>query len=446
MQSPVVRASLLAAPLLVMAGGVACAQCTGDASQVAAADAGADAGSVDARIDAQRTDTNGVFEPPDAGAGWRWYSAVGPSCTGYAVPEVPEAVMPPLLWTSCAFSPYVQPSSKCEEWDRSRWRLSTGYYLTSLEVSGDGETFRLPIIHQSDKELYEASLYVYSRSSLKPLAGFRFQRYGGAAGGQHDACLLDPIVRGMGAPFVFTYNPGFATISGSLAEIMASPTRRSFSPDYTPHPDLASDISASDSTLAVNTYGGVVRVRRSDMTWVRATNSLSLSVPLVVDDDVIVRDQTLGWYRMSRVEPNGDTVVVRQQMDRNIVGAVQSGAYLYWMEEFGAASATTSQPKLEVWRTLYTRDVAAFNAGAERLGSLDGDFGFGASLVYDGVFATGNSTQAVVLRLSDRKVKTFNTGTNIQANPFHVDQTSLWVRIVGPNLGDAHYGRVAIDW
>ena len=262
---------------------------------------------------------------------------------------------------------------------------------------------------------------------------------------------MKAVVAGRAAPFLHAPYPTFAaSVSGSIDQLMTATSYDRLVPELLPYPNAANSISASDSTEAFLPAFGqrVIRVNRSDMTWVRA-NASDLNHPLVVKDDVFARDHRNPWYRLSRVEPNGDVTVVRDVPSHHILGLADDGTSLYWLELSGTADSTQAQPHMELWRSTYTRDIAAFNANAEQIVALDGSFNFGLSdsLIYDGVFATGAVRQAFLVRLSDKKAKILPAASNMEIEPFYVDQNELWLKyIVDGRPVDSHYAKVGIAW
>ncbi len=237
----------------------------------------------------------------------------------------------------------------------------------------------------------------------------------------------------------------FAVLDGPLSAWGKASQFPRLAPAYTPLPDLAKFQTSSATTIAFETLGRVVRVKRSDLSWARASTGKA-TVPFVVHDDVFVRDSTPSWYRLSRVEADGEVVVVRDKPLHHVFGLTYDGSSLYWIELSGGVSPTVSQTHFELWRASYTRDIAALNSSAELVVALDGTFNYGYSMVHDGVFATSIANQALVIRLSDKRVRMLPAAADVSSGAFYVDRNDLWVSYETTKPVAAHYAKVTIDW
>jgi hypothetical protein len=391
----------------------------------------------------QDASTDAVYGTPDVPPGWRWFSAFGPSCPSYMVPIDPVAQMPKLTWQSCATLPFPAIST-CNEWDTSTWHNPAVSLGGFAHASSDGRILSIAhVVDDASTELYDGQQIVYDRASLAPLAAFRWR---GAPATIFSNCQMRIEVGGFGAPTLFTSHTRFGFVSGTPGQLMNSTAFPQFVPSYTPVKDISQDVNGSDTTLAFTSFAGIVRVKRSDMSWVRAARYLTL--PLVVADDVFAIETLQDWTRITRVEANGDVTLIRDVPQRHLHGYASDGVYLYWMEQYGAADPMGFQPHLELWRSKIVRDVALFNANAERIVSLDGQFLYSAfSMAHDGVFMTSNAESTLLVRTSDKRVKTLTTAANVvEARAYYVDQNELWLQSRIAIFADIHYQKISIDW
>ena len=237
-----------------------------------------------------------------------------------------------------------------------------------------------------------------------------------------------------------------ASVSGTLSEIANATSYQVLTPKFPIYPNAANSLSASKTTEAfVPVHGPATRVNRQTHTWVTAKNP-TLSYTLVIEDDVFARDYGPTYNRMVRIETDGAVTTVRTKPNTHVHGVSYDGAYVYWLELSGGVDPLGAQSHLEVWRTAYTRDVMAFNTNAEMLASLDGSFEQGGSFVYDGVFVASTIYEAIVVRVSDKKVKRLVAAPTIQFQPFYVDQKEIWMRYEVAKPADVHFAKVALDW
>lgn len=432
---------------------LACARCASSEPQTPLPDAGAEA-SVIADASAEVSKADAPFVPPDAGEGWKWFAAFGPSCTKYSVPIDPKKVVPALPWKPCsAVAPFASGASGCVEWDWASLTKPDTASQGSARVSGDGKYLKVTRLREASLSVYDEEEDVYERATLTPVAAWRFRNPGGGKGDQYDACLVTPSLSGRTAPYLHAPMPIFAaSIRGDMQQLMNATSYDRPLPDIPPYPNAANSLSASDSTEAfIPAFGDrVIRIKRSDMTWVRAASG-NLRKPVVVEEDVFTRDETKGWYRLTRVESDGAVTVVREIGNHHITGVAYDGSYVYWLDLSGGPSPAIGElhTHMELWRTPYTRDVTAFNANAERIVMLDGSFLFGLAdpLVYDGVYAITSVNEVFVVRISDKNAKILPAlGTN-ELIPFYVDQNELWLKyLVSGKPADAHYAKVGIVW
>ncbi|MFO0662436.1 MAG: hypothetical protein U0174_00705 [Polyangiaceae bacterium] len=432
---------------------LACARCASSDPQTPLPDAGAEASVIaDASPEVRKTDA--PFEPPDAGEGWKWFAAFEPSCTKYSVPIDPQRELPPLEWVPCEGTPpFASGTSGCVEWDWTKLGVAKRNDLAVASVSGDGKFLRIARLRAAPAPMFDEEADLYDRMTGAPLAAWRFRNPQGGQSGQYNDCFVNPVVATRGAPYLHVPTPKFASsIRGDVQQLMNATSYDRPVPDILPYPDVANSLSASEKTEAfIPAFGGrLIRIKRSDMTWVRAASS-NLRKPLVIEDDVFARDQTVGWYRLARVEADGAVTQVRAVPSHHLTSLAYDGSYVYWLDVSGGPSPEAGQPQthMELWRTPYTRDVTAFNANAERLVMLDGSFlhGQNEALVYDGVYATGAVQNVFVVRISDKNAKILPAlGTN-ELIPFYVDQNELWLKyLVSGKPADAHYAKVGIVW
>jgi hypothetical protein len=391
------------------------------------------------------------FEEFDAGIpetepGWRWFSALGTSCRQYSTPIDPKAQLPALAWQPCAASPYGNGTTACAEWDVSTWSLPKTSLQGRADVSSDGRYLYSTRVRAYTDTLYDAEEDVYDRTTFQPLGALRFRVTGrnGAAGNAAAICQLATKVRGFSEPIIFAFTPKFAFVGGTPAQLMDKTAMQPLAPDF-PKKDIAQDINASNTTLAFTSFGGVIRVKRSDMSWVRA-NRYVLE-PLVVGDDVLASETTaLGWIGMTRVESDGAVTAIRAPANKHVSGAAYDGNFVYWTEQFGSTPGI-EQPHLELWRSVYTRDIVAFNTNAERIVALDGSFAFGPGIVHNGVYTTARWVTTLVIRVSDKQSRLLNVAPGVtQSFPFYADQNDIWVRFEGKTALETHYAKVTIDW
>jgi hypothetical protein len=428
----------------VLTGALALARCaSAPAAQTnGSSDAQADMAAPKPR-DASTDRKTGDTGVPEVEPGWKWFSAFGPSCPDYMVPLDPVAQMPKLEWRPCAATPYTTGTS-CAEWDTSSWSVDGGPPEGYVYVRDEG-TLIIARGRESTPDIFDEERDFYNIRTLAPETAIRYRHPGGGPTA-YLPCQMEPVLRGFGAPTLFVFRPSFAFVSGTYAEITSATSFSEFAPAYTPAKDIASDITSSTSTLAFTSFGGIVRMKLSDKTWVRAARYLT--VPLVIGDDVLADDEVAGWSGISRVEADGAVTVVRAPAQHQLRAPTYDGTYVYWTEQFGDPDPRKLQPHFELWRTLYTRDVAAFNANAERIIAVDGQFGFGVNIIFNGVFVAASPKTALVVRLSDKRVKTFTLKTlpDNQSWPFYVDQNDLWVRSQIERPADVHYQKIGIDW
>jgi hypothetical protein len=192
-------------------------------------------------------------------------------------------------------------------------------------------------------------------------------------------------------------------------------------------------------------FGGVIRVKRSDMSWVRANRYVS--VPIVIGDDVFATETSpLGWMGMTRVESDGAVTVIRAPANKYVFAVTYDGTYVYWTEQFGSTPGT-GQPHFELWRSVYTRDISAFNTNAERIVALEGSYAFYPGIFFNDVYATAGETSTLVIRVSDKQSRLMNVAPGVtQSWPFYADQNDTWVRFEGRTALETHYAKITIDW
>jgi hypothetical protein len=348
-------------------------------------------------------------------------------------------MVPKLSWSVCGTSPYGVGTSNCQEWNTAGWSKEVNLQ-GGATVSTNGQYLYLGYVREADR-IYDTQQNIYDRASLAPLGAFRSRE---VLSKTNDTCQLATSLRGTGGPTLFAFSPAFSFALGTPDELMNASMLSQFAPAYDAPKDIAHDIGASATTLAFTSFAGIVRVKLADRSWVRAKRFVE--VPIVIGDDVIVNEKTAGWTTLSRVEANGDVTVLRAPPQRQMWGSTSDGTSMYWMEQFGDPDPMAAQTHFEIWRSVYTHDVAAFNANAERIVELDGTFGFGTSFVFNGVFMATLSNSAMVVRLSDKRVKLFTIAPGVQQVwPFYVDQKGLWYRAEITRQADVHYGKVGID-
>jgi hypothetical protein len=399
--------------------------------------------SATARPDARARDSG--FVPPKAPAGWTWFSALGQACDGHFVPIDPEAALPKLTWKACATQPYASGAGACQEFDTTGWSYPDTPLQGKASVTHDGKYLALVRLRDDRTDVYSDEEAIYELASLRAVGGMRMEYARSDISSYVQGCQTAFHVLGRAEPTLLVYKPKLSFIVDTPKAIMEATSYRPMSPDYFPEKDLAQDVTTSDSLVAFTTFGGAVRMKRSDMTWVRAKRYTT--VPLAVHDDVLAReDPPTRWYRLVRVEADGEVTIVREIADHHVFGAFYDGSMLYWIELSGTTNPRESQAHFELWRAPYTRDIPAFNASAQRVASADGLFNYGFSLVYDGVFATGVVGKALVVRLSDGRVKELTSASNVEAYPFYVDNKDLWIRYTVDRPADVHYGKVEIPW
>lgn len=315
-------------------------------------------------------------------------------------------------------------------------------------MSGDGRYLRISRLRESSKDLYDEEEDVYDRASLEPQMALRFRNFDGPVSGMMDDCYATLSADGFTTPFLVVSRPTFGgSISGNFSQLMNATGYDHLVPEFQPYPNAPIARSGSDTIQTFQDSVGqhVVRVDRKTHTWLRAKTGPN-SQPLAVQDDVFVRDKSQPYYRLSRVEANGDVTVVRAFPSRHVINATYDGTYVYWVELSGGGQILGPQSHFELWRTKYTRDIASFNASAEQIAALDGTFNYGFSLVFDGVFVTATAQETLVIRISDHKVKQLPSAATVEAVPFYVDQSDVWVRYIVAKPGDVHYAKVSIDW
>lgn len=432
----------------------ACVRCATSDPVAAAADAASDdaAEFMDSGKRDATPEIDAAFVVPDAGPGWKWFAAFGPSCTKYSVPIDPKKELPAITWNACATAtPFSSGTTGCVEWDWASMTMPNTVDKGGASVSGDGKYLKITRLRESSASMYDVEEDLYRVESLQPLAAWRFRNPNGPEADQYDPCLVTVVTAGRGGPFLHASDPAFAaSVSGTLDELMNATSYDRLIPELLPYPNVANSVSASDTVEAFLPFYGehVIRVKRSDMSWVRA-NVGELTRPLVVKDDVFARDRNTPWYRLARVEVNGDVTIVRDVAAHHVFGLADDGTSLYWIELSGNADSTQAQPHLELWRSTYTRDITAFNANAEKIVALDGSFAFGqlASLIYNGVFINNTGKEVLLVRLSDRKTKILAATATITVIPFYTDGSELWLKYYTTERpADSHYAKVGLTW
>lgn len=420
-------------------------RCTDGGTNVAtiAVDGGADAG-LKPRVDARAPDAS--FVAPKAPEGWKWFEALGRECDGHFVPIDPEAALPKLVWKPCTTQPYVSDVGACQEFDTKGWTFREGASLQGFAAVSDSAKY-LYIARMRDdfSSTYSEEEAIYDLATLRAVGGMRTEYTRSGIPEYLAKCQTGLHVHSLTEPMLAVYRPYRSFIVGTPQAIMTATSAPHLVPEYGPIEDIVSLPTSTETVLGFGTQGGVIRVKRSDLTWARSARYTT--APLAVQDDVLAREAPPSqWYRLVRIEADGAVTVVRELANHHVFGAFYDGSMLYWIELSGSAPRD-SQAHFELWRAPYTRDIAALNASAQRIASADGAFNYGFSLVHDGYFATAFADKALVVRLADGAMKHLTAAANMESTaPFHVDSTGLWLRYTIDRPGDVHYGKVAIIW
>jgi hypothetical protein len=400
----------------------------------------------EASTDAARPDARRDVVLPDAGEGWRAIMPFGAGCKYYALATEPEKVLPVMVDTACETAPFNEPGT-CVEWDRSPWY---GQYGGLMNVfPGWQGTTMFAYARHSTSERYESLSLVYDVRARRPLFGQRYLRFSGADGKRDDGCDIGLRFAGPLGPALIAREPNFSFVVQPLSDYPDKLVFRELSPPRGTTQDVADDLTASDTIFAFHALGPIYRVKRSDYTWV-TTRVSGLDKPFVINDEVILRDRGNRYEgRISRMEPTGDVTVIRAVPGVALTGATLDGAHLYWLAQVGGVPPNVVPPRLEVWRSVYTNDIAAFNAGAERVAVYEGStFNWYPNFfVRGGVAVVSNGTDTLAIRLSDGRSKRFTPSSQVErVIPYLAEPDTMYFVYSYPVFGKSHLARISLDW